>query len=183
MLGFTALKVGEAGSLVDEVVGRALRAEAIGVNLALRVSQLTFTVRIEEVNPIAVHADARGIEVPAVLVSVLASVVLVELVSLHAGEALGLLDVVIEAVGVLVYAKVLAVQGKSLLAANANSIFVGVAVADLAGGIFGELEGIFALIAAIVIVKRATVDAALSVAECKRRLARAAVITIIVDAS
>ena len=57
LLVFAALEVGEACSLVDEVVGRALRAEAVGVDPALWVSQLAFSVRIEEVNPIAVHAD------------------------------------------------------------------------------------------------------------------------------
>ena len=105
------------------------------------------------------------------LVSVLASVVLVELVSLDAGEALGLLDVVIETVGILGNAKVLAVEGESLITTDADSVFVCVAVTDLAGGLFGELEGVFALVASIIVVRRAAVDAALSVAEGKGRLA------------
>ena len=45
------------------------------------------------------------------------------------------------------------------------------------------MERVFALKATIIIVRRATVDAALSIAEGKRRLARAAVIAVIVDAS
>ena len=69
------------------------------------------------------------------LISVLASVVFIKLVSFHAGKTLGLLDVVIETVRVLGNAKVLAVQGESLIATNADSVFVGVAVADLAGGL------------------------------------------------
>lgn len=117
------------------------------------------------------------------LISVLASVVLIELVSLDAGEAFGLLDVVIETVGILGNAKVLAVEGESLITADADSVFVCVAIADLAGGLFGELEGVFALIAAIIVVRRAAVDAALSVAEGKGRLTRAAVTAVIVDTS
>ena len=51
-------QVGHAVAVSWEEVRSAMRAEAVGVDKTLRVSQLTFSIVVEEVQPITVDADS-----------------------------------------------------------------------------------------------------------------------------
>lgn len=75
-------------------------------------------------------------------ISVFAAFIFIEAVSLDAGLALGLFDVVVEAVGVLGDTQSASAQCISLLAAHTGAVLVGVALCDFAGGLGSELERI-----------------------------------------
>ena len=51
-------QVGHAVTVSWEEVRSAMRAEAVGVDKTLRVSQLTFSIVVEEVQSITVDADS-----------------------------------------------------------------------------------------------------------------------------
>lgn len=143
-MSFAAFEIGHAYTSRDKVVRIALSAVAIGVNCALWVSELALSVRIEEVDAVAVHANARGVELPAIGISILANSVLIEAISLNASLAFGLLDVVVETVGVLGNAEAISIECIALAASNTDSLGVGITMGDFAGGLVGEFEGICA---------------------------------------
>lgn len=94
LLDFTALKIGEANSVVAEIIWWAFRTKTVGVDFALRVSQLTFAVGVEEVESVTVHADTVLIELPTMFISIFATSSVIESVSFFASFAGSLLDVI-----------------------------------------------------------------------------------------
>ena len=69
----TALGVGHTNTLMDVVESLALRAEAIGVDITHRVSQLAFEVWVDEVKTVTVGTFSKLIELLAVTISILAN--------------------------------------------------------------------------------------------------------------
>ena len=174
-LNFAACHVGHADSLFGEIVRSADSAETVGVDRTLRISELTFSIEVEEIESIAVDAQPWLIEVGAVLISVLASSSLVDSVSLNTGDAGSSVLVVLLAVLVWTLAEVLLVQGVSLLTAWASSILpVLCAMCNDAGFITGKAEGVFALVAAILVKPHAALDTASAVFEEEGVVARRA---------
>jgi hypothetical protein len=105
-LDFAAFKISKANTVVAEIVWCAFRAKTIGVDFALRVSQLTFAVGVEEVESITVHADTILIELPAMFISILTASFIIESVSFFASFASSLLNIISETVWILNKAKI-----------------------------------------------------------------------------
>lgn len=105
-MNFAAFKIGKANTIVAEIVWCAFRAKTIGVDFALRVSQLTFAVGVEEVESITVHADTILIELPAMFISILTASFIIESVSFFASFASSLLNIISETVWILNKAKI-----------------------------------------------------------------------------
>ena len=100
-MDLAAFKIGEANTVVAEIVWFAFRTKAVRVDFTLRVSQLAFAVGVEEVESIAVHADATIIELPAMFISIFATSSVIESVSFFASFAGSLLDVVGKTIWIL----------------------------------------------------------------------------------
>lgn len=105
-MDFAAFKISKANTVVAEIVWCAFRAKTIGVDFALRVSQLTFAVGVEEVESITVHADTILIELPAMFISILTASFIIESVSFFASLASSLLNIISKAVWILNKAKI-----------------------------------------------------------------------------
>lgn len=105
-MDFAAFEIGKANSVVAEIVWCAFRAKTIGVDFALRVSDLAFTVGIEEIKSVAVHADTIFIKLPAMFVSILATSISIEFVPFFAFLAGSLLSVIVKTVWILNEAKI-----------------------------------------------------------------------------
>lgn len=105
-MDFAAFKIGKANTIVAEIVWCAFRAKTIGVNFALRVSQLTFAVGVEEIESITVHADTILIELPAMFISILTASFIIESVSFFTSFASSLLNIISKAVWILNKAKI-----------------------------------------------------------------------------
>lgn len=105
-MDFAAFKISKANTVVAEIVWCAFRAKTIGVDFALRVSQLTFAVGVEEVESITVHADTILIELPAMFISIFAASFIIESVSFFASFASSLLNIISKAVWILNKAKI-----------------------------------------------------------------------------
>lgn len=105
-MDFAAFKISKANTVVAEIIWCAFRAKTIGVDFALRVSQLTFSVGVEEVESITVHADTILIELPAMFISILTASFIIESVSFFASFASSLLNIISETVWILNKAKI-----------------------------------------------------------------------------
>ena len=103
-------QVRHADSLFGEEIGSTEGAKAIGVDLALRVSKLAFSVVVEEIKSIAVDADAGLVEERAMFVSIFTSSLGIDSISLDAGDAGSSIRVVFLAILILDLADSLVVQ-------------------------------------------------------------------------
>jgi len=115
-------------------------------------------------------------------ICVFAAPILIEAISLDAGLAFSLFDVVVETVGVSGHTDSASAECISLFAAHTGAVFVGIALCDFAGGLGSELERIGAGNTAKLCQSLASHDVASTVAECEGRNARTAR-SILVNAS
>ena len=101
LLHGTALGVGHTNTLMDVVESLALRAEAIGVDITHRVSELAFEVWVDEVKTVTVGTFSKLVELLAVTISILANTIRVYSVSLSTGKTFNFVMVICYTVYVL----------------------------------------------------------------------------------
>lgn len=105
---------------------------------------------VEEVETVAVFADSSLIEIPAMLISILALAILVESVSLDALETVGVGIVVSQAIGVLLSAESFGILDISSAAGHTISVLEEVAMRESTNFVSSDDERVLAFLAASV---------------------------------
>ena len=77
-------------------------------------------------------------------------------------------NIVVETVWVFLHAKATLIESKSLLTSNTSSVSISIAVRYFTSFVFGNLERVSALLAAIISSNFASINQALSIAKRKR---------------
>lgn len=183
-LDLASRKISHAVALLGEVKVSAEGTHSIGVDIALRISELTFSEGVQEIKSIAVDADPCFVKGRAVFICILTSSFSIDVVSLHAFQASCSGLVILCTILIFYLAEEVLRKGITLLAGVATSVLgIAGAVGNSAGVLFGQCEGILALVASFVIEPEAALDDTSSRFMSEGSIATDAVIVVVILAA